>query len=105
MQPLSEEYFSDYGIMTDAAIAFLYCPLGSKLALIENTLTNPLASKEDRQNGVLECYSALFERAKQLGFKAVIGFASPRHDTIIKKAVELGSVEMPDTYKMLIKIL
>ncbi len=103
MQPLSEEYFSTYGLIADNTFAAWLYVTDSKIAFIENSISNPNSTKEQRKVAIANVYNALFDQAKKQGFQIVMGFIA--NDRIGKNPEQIGCQAAQDRYYMLYKIL
>lgn len=89
---LSQDFYPQTGLIVDGIAAGFLTMTDTKVALMENFITNPKAYKEDRENAVFEILEGLEKIAVQMGFKYVVGFTD--HPKIEHYAKMIGGTAM-----------
>lgn len=94
LEMLPKTRISDYGIVIvnsdnkEICSMFLYPFMGSEWCMIENLISNPDCSKEERSEAISLCFTELFNLAKKLGYKDI--FTTSYLPTVSNKLVQMG---------------
>lgn len=89
-------------IIDDIIFASMYLT-DSKLAYMENVLSNKNCNSETRITALGELGTHIFDTARELGFKAVLGWT--RNKSVAANSAKHGMIVSENIYASMIKVL
>lgn len=101
--PLPDWWFPEDVFIVDGVICASYYKTNSKLAYLENVISNPAAPHEFRKIGLGMIGEHVFKLAKEDGFKVVLGWTNNK--SVSQNSKEHGMKVSEHKYAVLSKLL
>ncbi len=108
IQKVPKAFLSDYGVLgvvNDKPIAamWLYPVLGVKFCIIENLISNPDSTKEERKEALDSIFEKIHEIAKELGYETIVCMTDNK--SVMERVQKYGYQEDPTKYVNFIGVL
>jgi len=103
MNSVADWYFPEDVFIIDGVICASYYKTNSKIAYMENVISNPDCPSEIRKAGLGLIGDYIFKQAKSDGFKVVIGWTD--NNSVSKTSQEHGMIISKHQYAFMIKNL
>lgn len=101
--PIADWYFPEDVFIVPGIISASYYKTNSKVAYIENIISSPDASSEDRQKGLGMLGDHIFKLAAEDGFRVVLGITN--HPSVASVSAAHGMELSKPNYSILTKRL